>query len=140
MKALSIQQPWVWAILEKGKRLENRTWKPPWSVIGQRIALHASKMPDKAGYAVLAERLGEFVGGQPRGAILGTAIVASSCERAEAFRLHGIQARDWWAGPVAWVLRDVQQLPEPIPCRGHLGLWEVPEEIVRRIEASLRER
>src|SRR5580693_2266204 len=26
MKALSIQQPWAWAILYLGKRIENRTW------------------------------------------------------------------------------------------------------------------
>jgi hypothetical protein len=26
MKALSIQQPWAWAIIHAGKRVENRTW------------------------------------------------------------------------------------------------------------------
>jgi hypothetical protein len=26
MKALSIKQPWVWAILNVGKDIENRTW------------------------------------------------------------------------------------------------------------------
>lgn len=27
MKALSIKQPWAWAILRKGKDVENRKWK-----------------------------------------------------------------------------------------------------------------
>jgi len=27
MKALSLRQPWAWAILHAGKRVENRTWK-----------------------------------------------------------------------------------------------------------------
>ena len=26
MKALSIHQPWAWAILNAGKTVENRTW------------------------------------------------------------------------------------------------------------------
>lgn len=26
MKALSIQQPWAWAIVKRDKRVENRTW------------------------------------------------------------------------------------------------------------------
>lgn len=42
MKALSIKQPWLHAILTEGKRIENRTWQTKhrgW------IALHASGKP-----------------------------------------------------------------------------------------------
>jgi hypothetical protein len=28
MRALSIRQPWAWAILHAGKDIENRDWKP----------------------------------------------------------------------------------------------------------------
>lgn len=44
MKALSIRQPWAWAILHAGKRVENRDWQhtPRW-MVGQSICLHASK-------------------------------------------------------------------------------------------------
>lgn len=52
MKALSIRQPWAWAILHAGKDVENRDWKP-WSPAmrdacaligaGRTILLHASK-------------------------------------------------------------------------------------------------
>ncbi len=49
MKALSLRQPWAWAIARAGKRLENRTWVSlrggikSVPVAGQHIAIHASK-------------------------------------------------------------------------------------------------
>lgn len=40
MKALSIKQPWAWAIFNKGKDIENRTWQT-----NQRgtVLIHVSK-------------------------------------------------------------------------------------------------
>ena len=46
MKALTVIQPWAWAIAHAGKRVENRTWGPPRDVIGQRIAIHAGRRLD----------------------------------------------------------------------------------------------
>ncbi len=34
---------------------------------------------------------------------------------------------DFTPGRYAWLLSDVVRLPEPIPCRGHQGLWEWAE-------------
>jgi len=49
VKALTLWQPWSWAIAHAGKRVENRTWAPPASVIGQRVAIHAGlKLDDEA--------------------------------------------------------------------------------------------
>ncbi len=48
MKALSIQQPWAWLILHGGKDIENRSWKLPKAMVGQRIYIHAGKRFDKA--------------------------------------------------------------------------------------------
>jgi hypothetical protein len=31
---------------------------------------------------------------------------------------------DYTPGRYAWLLADVRRLPEPIPARGALGLWE----------------
>lgn len=30
---------------------------------------------------------------------------------------------DYTPGRYAWILEDVKQLPEPIPAKGHQGLW-----------------
>lgn len=36
---------------------------------------------------------------------------------------------DYTPGRFAWILKDVRPLPEPVPAKGQLGLWnwEVPE-------------
>ena len=39
-------------------------------------------------------------------------------------------------GRYGWVLTDVQRLPEPIPCKGALGLWTVPAEIVAQLKGQ----
>lgn len=41
MKALTLWPEWAWAVCFLDKRVENRTWKPPASLIGQRIGIHA---------------------------------------------------------------------------------------------------
>jgi activating signal cointegrator 1 len=41
---------------------------------------------------------------------------------------------DYADGRYAWVCTNVRPLPEPIPCRGALGLWDVPAEIAARLE------
>lgn len=50
MRALSIRQPWAWAILHAGKRVENRGWQEGSGnlaaarrLVGQKLLLHASK-------------------------------------------------------------------------------------------------
>ena len=46
MRALSLRQPWPWAILTLGKDVENRTWKTNFR---GRVMLHASKKYDHDG-------------------------------------------------------------------------------------------
>lgn len=36
--------------------------------------------------------------------------------------------------PVWWHLTNVRLLDEPIPCRGNVGMWRLPEEIILRID------
>lgn len=47
MKALTIWQPWASLIMMGAKPFEFRGWKPPSSLIGQRIAIHAGARPVK---------------------------------------------------------------------------------------------
>lgn len=49
IRALTLRQPWAFAILHLGKSVENRSWKPPRSVIGKRIAIHAGLTLDQPG-------------------------------------------------------------------------------------------
>jgi hypothetical protein len=49
--ALTLAQPWPWAVLELGKRLENRTWSDRTAKqvceTGQWLAIHGGKVPPK---------------------------------------------------------------------------------------------
>lgn len=45
MKAITIWQPWATLIVQGAKPYEFRGWRPPRSLIGQRIAIHAGARP-----------------------------------------------------------------------------------------------
>ncbi len=149
MKALSIRQPWLAMIFYLGKRLENRTRRPPASLVGQRIALHASKTLDQAAmdhwqYTSVDNDFKEAPGFELHtGAILGTArlagVVSGICElySAGADRPGLRDQSRWFTGPVAWMLEDVQVVEEPIPCSGSLVLgWDLPLEVERELLAA----
>jgi hypothetical protein len=161
--ALSFLQPWLWAILERHKgidlltygflAIENRTWRPPSAVIGERIALHASAGWDPDGEEFIDERLiidlppgaTKYVESPPktqctRGAIVGTAMVlgATLVAGGVSVGVPGIVvertiASPWAFGPWCWVLFDVRKLAEPIPAKGRLGLWPVASAVAARV-------
>ena len=55
MKALTLTPEWAWAVTALDKRVENRTWRPPERMIGQRIAIHAGKArPDIGAVELMA--------------------------------------------------------------------------------------
>ena len=35
-----------------------------------------------------------------------------------------------------WDLSNVVRLPEPIPCRGNIGMWQMPLELAAKVEAT----
>jgi hypothetical protein len=49
MKALTVYQPWCSLIIAEAKLVEWRGWACPRSLVGQRIALHASARHQRAG-------------------------------------------------------------------------------------------
>ncbi len=141
--------------------IENRKWKP-WH-LRERIALHASAGWDKAAVPFIADRLGgperlPMLYSIPRGAIVGTARVFGAIDMKYEFERplvdghlpdRPIFGRDisaalvnrvldspWAFGPWCWVLADVRKLQEPVPCKGALGFWRVPEDVA----ALVRER
>ena len=132
MRAITLHQPWAAAIAHLDKRLENRSWPPPKTIAGKRIAIHAGKTLDKPaleglradGYALAPDHL-------PHGVIVCTALVTGHIGPEEAEGLG--HAAYWWAGPIAWLLRDVRTLAQPVPCRGAQGVWLVPEAIAEAV-------
>lgn len=155
MKALTLHRPWPWAILhapaDRRKGIENRSWKPWASIIGQTIALHSGRHYDKEGAKYIAEQMPadlfglipfKSVVGLPHWddeGIVGTVRVVRwfkplDPEFGKDPSIPPGQAR-WCFGPFCWVLEDVRALVTPIPCKGHQGLWDVPEEIAQKLAA-----
>lgn len=135
MKALSLIQPSATAIAINVKKVETRSWSTNFR--GQ-IAIHASKgFPKWAReFASLEYTFGRLPNRVPLGAIIALATIINVV-RTEGVvtqisaieRLYG----DYSEGRFAWILSDVVALPEPIPCKGALGLWEVPPGIIDQI-------
>lgn len=140
MKALTLWQPWAWAVAHAGKNVENRTWSPPKAAIGQRIAIHAGKAID---FNIVNQmQSGRWSKASPvcidcpdpddmvRGAIIATAVIDRVMTPGVLDRLRVL-----WGTPsqYGWVLRDVITLDEPIPCKGMQGLWTVPADIEARL-------
>ena len=55
MRALTLWRPWSDAIVFGPKRIENRTWVPPASMIGRYLAIHAGvRFDDDVGCSLIA--------------------------------------------------------------------------------------
>lgn len=150
MKALTLHQPWAWAVAHAGKPVENRTWAPPARLFGQRIAIHAGKRycPEAAAWMYehgvdvrdpRRQSTGVVAVATVRGAI---AVKGSSLQFNGTLDEHCVgEYADsfWFEGPVGWCLDRVIALPEPVPCRGAQGLWTLPEDAERSVRAQTAE-
>lgn len=153
MKALTLHQPWATCIAQHGKRVENRTWAPPPSIIGQRIAIHAGMKLNREVCLRLFDEIDLAPASKlPLGAVVATARVAGwvRCDETTFVRDRGHreptldffgvteqQARDalsssWWIGPIGWILDHVIAI-EPVACKGAQGLWSLPTDVERAV-------
>lgn len=46
---------------------------------------------------------------------------------------------DWSIGRYAWEIKNIYLLPEPIPYKGQLGLWNVSDDAYKLMTQSVRE-
>lgn len=137
MRALTLWQPWAYAITHLGKRVENRSWPPPPAAFQGPIALHAGKRYEADAFGELGRELDQVVDLDEvyRGGIVGTCRIVDVVRSPDDLP---VGQRRWWVGPVGWVLDDVRVL-EPIPCRGWQGLWTVDEALRLTVLGALEE-
>lgn len=136
LKALTLWQPYASMVVFGKKRLENRPWFPPKSLVGARFAIHAGKHYDKNVPEQYRAEV-EALKGSDRihGAIIGTAVLDFGISDPSGL---SPDLRRYWAGPVGWILFDVQSIV-PIECRGFQKLWNVPERIRKQIDTGGQE-
>jgi hypothetical protein len=116
MKALSIRAPWAWAILYAGKDIENRSRRTKHRGL---LLVHSSLRKDKAAIAWLRRRGFEFPTNFPTGALVGVVDVVECFDKVPRNR--------WAVGPHCYLLKNPRIFRKPIPWRGQLGMFEVPD-------------
>jgi hypothetical protein len=121
MKALTVRPPWAWAILHAGKAVENR---------GKRTN-HRGPLVIHAGRVVVAlERFPTGVAVPPE-AIRVTGALVGLVELIDCRPVADLGDNPWASGPWCWVLANPRPLSEPIPFAGMVGLFDVPDDLIR---------
>lgn len=143
MKALSILQPWSLLIVSGEKTVENRSWSTPYR---GEILIHAGKsrrllapFDDSRGEVSVDDLVDSRItdalfaadddpfNAMAFGAIVGKATIVNCTDRMSAIARED---RTFAEGPWCWILRDPVRFKEPIPYRGQLYLFDVPDEVV----------
>jgi len=121
MKALSVKQPWAWAIIHAGKDIDNR---PRRTHHTGTIAIHGSLQPFIGWEKFYPKRAAKPPSndGWERGAIIGFVDLVECVDDSRS---------KWFSGPFGYVLKNPRPLRKPIPCKGALGLWEIPPKILK---------
>lgn len=158
MRALTLHAPWAWAICHLGKDIENRSWQPPATMIGERIAIHAgskalwkwriwqlvAEVWDEVDQSEILEKVERYtsivsandsstVRDRFCSSIVATAVIESV--------LPPKSANDGWhmANQYGWKLTDVKVLSQPVPiARGMLGFWNLTPEQEAAVVAAGR--
>jgi hypothetical protein len=166
--ALTVRNPWAWALLH-GKPVENRSWEityrgPLWLHAGARSRwdrdgeashlvqvewrryLHDS-VPGWPGLPESDVVLGRRTTLMPFGAVTALLNVtgchhSDECMFPTSQELPGVRSGcSSWAARGQWHIETdlLATLPEPVPCRGMLGLWRLPEDVEKAVRAQLGE-
>ncbi len=127
MKALSIQQPWAWLIVNGHKDIENRTWPTHFRGV---FLVHAGKKFDRDGYRYLRSRHDIIMPEEKDFSVGG--IVGS----AELIDCVDSSASQWFSGPHGFVLKEGLPLPfESLP--GSLRFFTVSPDLLGNLVGTV---
>lgn len=149
-RALTVRQPWAWAILRGFKAIELRTWRADYRgplvihASSSRVDCHADAAATIDGIDPDVARQSDVVcdwwDAQPRdtrptimpfGAFAGHVDLVDCVEAGDlpaALARHGLPDRQlYWQhdGLYHWILAHPVHYAEPIPAKGRLNLWRL---------------
>ncbi len=151
MRAISIQQPWAWAIKEGLKPVENRSRAVTHKLAG-KLAIHATTWRKKNDLTDAVASIYDACGTCPAydaavipvGGIIATVTLIGCIKMCEdgfpviLWHSHGRrEAVDaacespFFTGEYGWVFADVVPVPF-FPFKGAQGFFNVPDEAVQR--------
>lgn len=141
MKAIAIKQPWAEAIVFGHKDTENRNWATKFR---GTVLVHASKKFDRREMATfnaliedrniwrpldlpddayVSERLRTRCGG-----IIGAVDIVDCVDEPQS---------DWFVGDYGFMLKNARYFDEVIPCRGMLGFFTPPAEVLKVVTQKM---
>jgi ASCH domain len=131
--ALSIKQPWAQLILLGRKSIEVRSWT---TAFRGRIWVHTGRRLDEAAQLLFRIEGPLFLGGY-----LGIADIVSiepfTRETWSRFRDRHLVPGALTPGHYAWRLERPTLLREPVPGPGQVGLFNVPEALLQKLQTQL---
>lgn len=155
MRAITVRPPWSEAIIRLGKDTENRSRNIAGSYRGL-LAIHAGLRYDLSAHDFREYRVvrniaagwGGYTPADTRGAIVGVVELVEVHHASDCATRGEDDMGDWVDMCSRWALEDCHHLvlvnprplPDPIPYRGRLGLWHLPDQIITRINDQLGAR
>jgi hypothetical protein len=154
MRALTVRQPWAWAIAHAGKTVENRSWSTSYRGL---LAIHAGVNFDPVGARTpqVLRAWGTWWLDRPRrgAAIPQLTADAYGVERgafvavAQLVGVHEAADNCCWGwgehpthdGPSLyhWQLTGIVPLPTLVPASGRQGLWTPTEKQLRALTEAV---
>ncbi|WP_018656745.1 hypothetical protein [Actinomadura flavalba] len=132
MRAISVQQPWAFAIARGAKTVSNRP--EPTSYRGP-VLVHASMRVDLTACDSALVRSAGWDASDPLatiGAVIALAELTAVCPGSPC------ECGPWAdAGAFHWTLDDVRPLPRPVVALGRTDLWEPSASLVTTIRTML---
>lgn len=166
--ALTVRPPWSWALL-RDKPVENRSWEmkyrgPLWLHSGARSRWDPDgaasplvrqawdrylreEVPGWPGLPVSDVELGRRTTLMAFGAVTALIEVTGCHHSGECMLPPASESPRTRSGCSPWAVRGqwhierrvLSVLPEPVPCKGALGLWPLPEDVEKNVRAQLVE-
>lgn len=144
MKAISLLQPWATLIMLGYKHFETRSWatkhRGPLAIAASAGKQGREACAPGTDLAIMLANHNLTFDDLPRGAIVGVCQVDSMHKVDETWDLVlgdvELECGDYSAGRYAWALSHVQPFATPVPCKGALSLWQVPEAVEAQFPLS----
>jgi hypothetical protein len=121
MKALSVCQPWAWAIVAGLKTVENRTRRTRHR---GPLVVHASRSRRHLG-----QDFGDLLPGLPPWEGLDYGALVGVVEVVDCVPVAEVEGDPFAVGPWCWLLARARRV-RPVPFRGQVGLFDVPDQLL----------
>jgi hypothetical protein len=165
--AITLAQPWPWAVAQLGKRLENRSWTDPRLTPGAWLALHGGKTPKQGKnqrFLEMTDAVRWIIGESPglelapetiddfdfrdwtaEEGIFAVCQIGRIYEPFQKLELRYALQIGWRArnaqgeeDQYAWMLENVHVLKSAVKVPGKQGLWPVTGDVLEQVRAEVR--